>query len=318
MIRVLLFITAALTLFSCDIVNIFGSDSDNILLFTGRFSEDDHYQIYIYNAQSGAIDKLTNEKQGVSFFDWSNKSKRIVYHTASNDHNTRYLKTISINGDFSKTLKNNDGDLIYGSYPHWSPDGNSITYQSGPGVYHGYISKDEIFMYNLKRKSETKLTDNFYWDFFPIWNSSGEKVYFNSDREGAFNLYSVDINTKEEEKITSEQLAFGFRWFDKPQNLIIYDSRDSLINGTDRWVNRLVDLNSMQSYKVPFAPHQEKPNFDYRILDYIDPTTVLLVERHKWNDEHGSTLYFWDTESGELSTILNASFIGMAKEIDLK
>ena len=317
MIRVLsLLIILSLFNSGCDLINILNNDSETIILLSASYSDDEPYQLYIYDVESGAFDKLTNEKYGVRYFDWSKETKRIVYGANLDKNQTIAFKTVKLDGTFSNTLKTKDGENVFGSYAHWSPDGKSITYQFGPAV-HGYFSEEEIYTYHVDNKRITQLTDNWHWDFFPVWSSDGEKVYFNSERDGEFNLFSMNITNNKEEQISFERKGFGFRWFDKEQNLLIYDSRDSLINGTTRWVNRIFDLNTNDSYQLTFAPYKSKTNFNYRLIEYVDQTTVLLAESHSWNYDHGTTLYFWNTETGELKKIFDAPSIGKAQVIDI-
>jgi hypothetical protein len=66
--------------------------------------------------------------------------------------------------------------LPYFSNPSWSPDGEEIVVS---GMVNG---QGDLFLYNLKTKKITQLTNDWYSDIQPQWSPDGRFILFVSDR----------------------------------------------------------------------------------------------------------------------------------------
>lgn len=67
-------------------------------------------------------------------------------------------------------------ELPYFSNPSWSPDGDHIVLS---GMVDG---QTDLYLYNLKTKDVTQLTDDWYSDIQPQWSPDGRFILFVSDR----------------------------------------------------------------------------------------------------------------------------------------
>jgi dipeptidyl aminopeptidase/acylaminoacyl peptidase len=95
-------------------------------------------------------------------------------------------------GQFSTTLswidrngKDESLGLAPGSYtnPRVSPDGTRIAVDM-PG------DNRDIWIWQVRRKSLTRLTTGPTEDVIPVWSRDGSRVFFSSDRSGNFDVYS--------------------------------------------------------------------------------------------------------------------------------
>ncbi|MBU8914065.1 MAG: hypothetical protein KOO61_08590 [Spirochaetales bacterium] len=72
-------------------------------------------------------------------------------------------------------------------YPRLSKDRTRIVYHSG------LDGDSEIWIANADGSAATKLTDNDFADSRPCFSPDGSTILFESDRDGSFRLYTMDI-----------------------------------------------------------------------------------------------------------------------------
>ena len=99
-------------------------------------------------------------------------------------------------GSGAKRLTNSPGEDRPGSF---SPDGTKIAFHSGrfpvpPGPGH---SRLELFVMNADGTNQTRMTNNNFQDSFAHWSPNGDRIAFNTNRDGDFEIYTlvpVDAN----------------------------------------------------------------------------------------------------------------------------
>jgi len=119
---------------------------------------------------------------------------------------------------------------IYSS-PALSPDGTRLAAAVGE---HG---KTDIWIYDLKRGTASRLTFNPAYDVNPIWSADGRRVLFTSDRSGTWDIYQ-----KAADGLESTQPVFRSAGQDKALNDVTSDGRYAMYDtaggsaGTQLWV----------------------------------------------------------------------------------
>ncbi|MCW4031847.1 MAG: DUF5050 domain-containing protein [Candidatus Bathyarchaeota archaeon] len=73
--------------------------------------------------------------------------------------------------------------------PHISPDGKKIVYWSLKAS-----EQSDIWMINIDGSNQTRLTSNLYKDIYPTWSPDGEKIIFESDRTGNFDIWQLSLD----------------------------------------------------------------------------------------------------------------------------
>jgi len=73
--------------------------------------------------------------------------------------------------------------------PRWSPDGNWIVYASDEGKDSRGVNNFDIWMMRADGTRKTQLTTNGSWDDSPTWSKDGRRIYFRSNRGGAWNIW---------------------------------------------------------------------------------------------------------------------------------
>jgi Tol biopolymer transport system component len=99
----------------------------------------------------------------------------------------------------SGEVTNLTDDAAYDGAPIYSPDGSSIVYSSTVGEDHA-----QLFRLDLADPSQREqLTRGDWSDQDATFSSDGSKIYFTSDRSGAFNIWGLDLVTGEVTQYTN-------------------------------------------------------------------------------------------------------------------
>lgn len=79
-----------------------------------------------------------------------------------------------------------------GSYtnPALSPDGAKLAV----GLFDPKLNTRDIWVYDLKRGTSSRLTFNPADDFAPVWSHDGSRIMFSSDRKGQRDIYQKPAN----------------------------------------------------------------------------------------------------------------------------
>ncbi len=174
---------------------IFSPDG-NTIAFTAQY--DGNSDVFIIPVAGGVPKRLTWHPGNDAVRDFSPDGKKILFASQRNSFTNRYsqLFTVDINSGAENQLA--IPNAFWASY---SPDGNSIAYTTIPDAFEqwknyrgGSISR--IWLYEIKSHAVTEIPkpQGGCNDTRPIW--VGNKIYFRSDRNGEFNLFSYEPSSK--------------------------------------------------------------------------------------------------------------------------
>jgi tricorn protease len=93
----------------------------------------------------------------------------------------------------------------HGGTGELSPDGKSLVFTPIDREWrtwkrHRGGRAQDVWIYELDKNNSYQITTDLMTDNMPMW--IGNKIYFTSDREYFLNIWSFDLTTKREEKIT--------------------------------------------------------------------------------------------------------------------
>jgi Tol biopolymer transport system component len=108
------------------------------------------------------------------------------------------------------------------------------------GVFDRQAENDDLWIYEIARGLRSRFTFAAGRDVSPIWSSDGKTIYFSSDREGDFDLYSKSAGGGEEEVLLlkKEENQFAGSVTPDGKHLIFTDFN---ADGSDVWVLPLRD-----------------------------------------------------------------------------
>ncbi len=137
-------------------------------------------------------------------------------------------------------------DLVVLGSPSWSPDGNSIAFTS--------VDKSgasDLYVWDLKSETLTRLTNDVYDERDPAWSPRGEKIVFSSDRttygiQGKYNLFVYDFTSHQLDYLTyGDESYYSPTWSPDGRMLVFTSDVDGARNV---WV--------MQMTNEPHSPRE--------------------------------------------------------------
>ncbi len=226
------------------------------IAFTGQY--DGNRDVYIIAADGGVPKRLTfwsdtghpAERAGPNnmVIGFTPDGKRILFrsrHQAWEDRSGR-LYTVGLDGGLPEPLPMPEGGLAA-----FSPDGKRVVYNRiwrnfrTWKRYRGGMTLS-LWIYDLAGNTLEKLTENDSNSTEPIW--IGDRIYFDSDRDKTFNLFSIDPSSRTIKKLTDHK-EYDVRWASGGPGGIVYE------NGGDVY---LFDIASGKSGKVPIRVPAER------------------------------------------------------------
>lgn len=150
-------------------------DGKWIAFFSDKTGE---YQLYIQSADGGEWTQLTKSlDKFVYHLSWSPDGKKILFGNKEFaifyvDVNTKELVVV----DRSNQLKNDEFYWEESDYS-WSPDSKWITYS-----FTSFNRNNVIYVYNLEQKKKYAVTDDFFDNLYPSFDTNGKYLYYVSSR----------------------------------------------------------------------------------------------------------------------------------------
>jgi len=198
--------------------------------------------IFLADANTGKIIKTvasTARSGDIDFFDfiessgsWSPDSRRVAIVGFSKGRNILVIKDPLTGKSLEETpIK----DLPAFHNPSWSPKGDKILLS---GMLDG---QTDLFLYELRSKKLTRLTDDVYSELHATWSEDGQSILFSTDQLSfekgrtfgklTYNLAVMDVNTRFTEHLDIFPGADNLNpLYDNAGNIIFLSNRDGYRN----------------------------------------------------------------------------------------
>ena len=224
------------------------------IAFTGQYDGDE--QVYVMPSSGGVPRQLTfypargplTPRWGWDnqVYGWSNDGKRIFFKSQRDSWSLPIARLYSVSVDGGPTEALPMPQAGSGDY---SPDSTQMVYSPQsrdfrPEKRYGGGQANALYIFDLKNYSTKRITEGPRATRDPIW--MGNTIYFNSDRDGHFNLYAYDVPSGKTTQITNNKV-WDVRWPSSDnQNRIIYE-----LNGELQVLDAKSGKNSAISITVP-------------------------------------------------------------------
>ena len=202
-------------------VEVFGkfSPDGKWIAFTGQYDGDE--QVYVVPAMGGVPRQLTfypakgpltprwgwdNHVHG-----WSRDGKRIIFRGQRDSWSLPIarLYSVSVEGGPAEALP-----MPAAGSGDYSPDGSSMVYSPQSRDFrsekrYGGGQANSLYTFDLKTYATKKITEGPRPARDAMW--IGDTIYYNSDRDGHFNLYAYDVASGKTTQITNNK-TWDVRW----------------------------------------------------------------------------------------------------------
>ena len=186
---------------SADRQPAFSPDGSEIAFVSDR---DVGSQVYVVPVQGGAPEQLTFHTAGYALEQWYASGDALLV-SASRDHawpaSQRFFRISRHQRKAEEVLFD-----AYGRSGAISPDGKRLLFtREGMGWWRkGYYGAraSQIWMYDFDTGEYTKLLHRETGSAWPLWKADGSGFYYVGSQTGVFNLWEVDLETREERQLT--------------------------------------------------------------------------------------------------------------------
>jgi Tol biopolymer transport system component len=206
----------------------------------------------------------------------------------------------------SEAVERLSNDEIYDGAPVYSPDGRSIVLSSVVGGY------SKLFRIDLDKPGERyPLTEGETNETDAVFSPSGQRIYYTSDRSGANNIYSLDLETGETIQHTNSVTGCFM-----PTILAGEDGKERIVF-TSFWKGRfdlyLLDVEApiTEPKVVAEVGGGEAGALSVEDLPRFEPAIeVTIDDRNK--DKYKGKRFFLEDAGGTVGLSDDQTFIGVA------
>jgi tricorn protease len=258
------------------------------IAFTGQYDGDE--QVYVIPATGGVPRQLTFYPAKGPFtprwgwdnqvYGWSKDGKRIIFKSQRDSWSLPIAKlyTVSVDGGPAEALP-----MPVAGSGDYSPDGTRMVYSPQsrdfrPEKRYGGGQANRLYIFDLKSYETKSIAEGPRATRDAMW--IGDTIYYNSDRDGHFNIYAYNVSTAKTTQITHTK-QWDVRWPSSDhQGRIVYEMNGELQildtksakaspisitvpdDGLARRPSRVSAANNIESYEL--SPKGERAVFSAR------------------------------------------------------
>ena len=207
------------------------SPTENKIVFSTYFPDNDNYDIFIMNVDGTGRVNLTQSPVYEKFPQFSPDGSFLVYQGwQKGKMEIFFLGLLDRNNiNITRNIQSND-ILSHGN--SFSPDGESIVFTSERD------GNRNIYLMKINGSEIEKLTTHESNDYEPTFSPDGESIVFTSERDGNREIYIIHLRDKKIENLSnSPGDDWNPRFYPDNQKIVFQSSRDA------NWEIYMMNLN---------------------------------------------------------------------------
>lgn len=182
---------------------------EGILAFVTKSGEND--VLHLYNVPKDELVETIRFRSlvVVGSVSWSPDGKRLVFSSIDKSgNNDLFLFDVA-----TRDLVKLTNDFYDDRDPAWSPDGTTIVFSSDRTPF-GPDGRYNLFTFDLATNEIRYLTYGDESYVAPVWSRDGRWLAFTSDRDGAQNIWMMDMQSEESRRSMRKVTSFSTAAFD--------------------------------------------------------------------------------------------------------
>ncbi|MGA7916862.1 MAG: hypothetical protein WCA00_16630, partial [Candidatus Acidiferrales bacterium] len=190
------------------------------IAFTGEY--DGKLNVYVISVNGGTPRRVTFHAGPDVAVGWTPDGKNILFASPRDSfaNNTQALFTVPAEGGFPTKVP-----LPLGWEGSYSADGKYLAYRPTPQPFGNWShyrggTSPRIWIADLADSSVVKLPHEDWNDFNPMWLD--DTIYFLSDRNGPYTLFTYDTKTKAESQLV-ENTGLPIKSADAGPGALVYE-----------------------------------------------------------------------------------------------
>lgn len=168
--------------------------------------------LYLLDVATGSVRPLTSDRAWNVDAAWSPDGGRIVFQSTREGHSDLYVMDVS--GGRVRQLTNSVG---FNESPHWSPDASWISFISSRDGVKGPLGAAgfhrDVYVVRPDGTDMRRLTSLSGFDGDATWSPDGNRIAFVSDRGGAFDLFTMSPDGRDQRPLTHHDTKGSFAAF---------------------------------------------------------------------------------------------------------
>ncbi|HSO88474.1 MAG TPA: hypothetical protein VLQ91_18120, partial [Draconibacterium sp.] len=182
--------------------NPYFSPDGKLIAFSAEY--DGNTDVFTIPVEGGIPQRLTWHPSADMVRGFAPDGKAVLFASSREDFSNRYtqLFTVGLVGGFPSKLV-----IPNGFQATYSPDGKHMAYTPIPPRFQqwknyrgGTVSNIWVFNFDNFETVKIPMTENRSNDWNPMW--TGDNIFFLSDRNGEFNLFSYNVSSKQVVQLT--------------------------------------------------------------------------------------------------------------------
>lgn len=174
---------------------------DKIIFYTYRHDAEGA-ELYTISPDGTDLQRLTNTYHNEWWSDFS-QADSVIYISSDYGKSERFggseIFALRPNGELRRITHDSD-TTSFNIYPRVSPDGRQLLYCSN------CLGKDvdsEVYVIQVNGENPVNLSNSPSKDRYGSWSPDGSKILFESNRSGTFELYIMELATKQITQLTN-------------------------------------------------------------------------------------------------------------------
>ncbi len=232
------------------------SPTENKIVFSTYFPENDNYDIFIMDEDGGNKQNLTNTPSYEKFPQFSPDGSYLIYQGwQKGKMEIFFLGLLDRNNiNITRNVKSND---IISHGKAFSPDGQTIVFTSDRD------GNRNIYTMKINGSDLEQITSNEFDDYEPVFSNNGEIIVFTSERDGNKEIYLVNLLTKNMKNLTNNSGDdWNPRFYPDNQKIVFQSTRDG------NWEIYSMSLNGKNQKNLSNHPSTD---YSYIVLPLNNP-----------------------------------------------